>query len=183
MTYDGYGRLKKKHVPEQDSGTDTVWDYNADDTVQKVTDARGAAANYTYNDRHLITGLGYTVPQNSPISVPTASSFSYDGVGNRSTMTDGTGTKNYSYDALSRMTSESRTFTDLTGSTFSLNYSYNLANALTALTIPFRSRQIGYNYDTGGRLSGVTATGFSATYYAWPNQYTQPDQLRFQHHL
>jgi hypothetical protein len=39
--------------------------------------------------------------------------------------------------------------------------------------IPFRSRQIGYNYDSAGRLSGVTATGFSATYYAWPNQYTQ----------
>ena len=152
MTYDGYGRLKKKHVPEQDASKDTVWDYNADDTVQKITDARGAATNYAHNYRHLITGVSYTVPPNSQISVPVASSFSYDGAGNRSTMTDGTGTTNYSYDALSRMTSESRTFTDLAGSTFSLNYSYNLANELTVLAIPFRSRQIGYNYDTAGRL-------------------------------
>ncbi|HEU4767496.1 MAG TPA: hypothetical protein VFS77_08970, partial [Pyrinomonadaceae bacterium] len=73
---------------------------------------------------------------------------------------------------LSRMTSETRTFAGLSGS-YALNYSYNLANALTGLSIPFRSRQVGYSYDTAGRLSGVTATGFSATHYAWPNQYTQ----------
>src|SRR5688572_20094084 len=43
VTYDGYGRLKTKHVPEQNAGTATTWDYNADDTVQKTTDARGAS--------------------------------------------------------------------------------------------------------------------------------------------
>src|SRR5688572_18027504 len=32
MTYDGYGRLKTKHVPEQDAGTSTSWTYNPDDT-------------------------------------------------------------------------------------------------------------------------------------------------------
>jgi hypothetical protein len=76
------------------------------------------------------------------------------------------------YDSLSRLTSESREFTELSGS-YALNYSYNLGNALTSLSIPFRSRQIGYNYDTAGRLSGVTASGFSATYHVWLNQYTQ----------
>ena len=70
------------------------------------------------------------------------------------------------------MTSESRTFTGLSGS-YALNYSYNLASALTVLGIPFKSQQVGYNYDTAGRLSGVTASGFSATSYVWPNQYTQ----------
>jgi YD repeat-containing protein len=173
MTYDGYGRVKTKHLPEQNAGTATTWTYNADDTLQKLTDARGASTNYGYNNRHLVTAISYTVPPGSQISVPTAANFSYDAAGNRSTMTDGTGSTNYSYDSLSRLTSESRTFTDLTGSAFSLNYSYNLGNALTVLAIPFRSRQIGYNYDTAGRLSGVTATGFSATYYAWPNQFTQ----------
>src|SRR5688500_16049712 len=90
-------------------------------------------------------------------------------------MNDGTGSISYSYDSLSRMTSETRTFTGAAAPTgsYSLQYSYNLANALTVLAIPFRSRQIGYNYDTAGRLSGVTATGFSATYFVWPNQYTQ----------
>jgi len=170
MTYDGYGRLKTKHVPEQNGVT--TWDYNADDTVQKVTDARGASQTFAYSNRHLPTSITYAAPGGAGITVPATATFAYDAAGNRTSMTDDTGTTNYSYDSLSRMTSETRTFTGLTGS-YPLNYSYNLANALTVLSIPFRSRQIGYNYDTAGRPSGVTASGFSATYYAWPNQYTQ----------
>ena len=54
MTYDGYGRLKTKHVPEQNVGANTTWDYKADDTIEKVTDGRGAAATYAYNNRHLM---------------------------------------------------------------------------------------------------------------------------------
>src|SRR6202008_5197287 len=54
ITYDGYGRLKTRHVPEQNSGTATSWVYNNDDTVQSITDARGAATTFTYNNgRHL----------------------------------------------------------------------------------------------------------------------------------
>jgi hypothetical protein len=70
------------------------------------------------------------------------------------------------------MSSETRTFTGFSG-TYTLNYSYNLADMLTTLSIPFRSQQIGYNYDSAGRLSGVTASGFSATYIVGSNQYTQ----------
>ena len=172
MTYDGHGRVKTRRVPEQALGTSTMLDYNSDDTIQKITDGRGAATIYSYNSRHLVTGISNTVPSGSPIPVPGAISFAYDAAGNRSSMTDGTGSTNYSYDSLSRMTSEARTFTGVSGS-YALSYSYNLANALTVLGIPFRSRQIGYNYDTAGRLLGVTATGFSATHVAWPNQYTQ----------
>jgi hypothetical protein len=87
-------------------------------------------------------------------------------------MEDGLGSVDYAYDSLSRLTSETRNITELSAS-YTLNYAYNLGNALTSLSIPFRSRQIGYTYDTAGRLSGVTASGFSATYFAWPNQYTQ----------
>ncbi|HEX5874164.1 MAG TPA: hypothetical protein VFY60_05900, partial [Pyrinomonadaceae bacterium] len=172
FTYDGYGRVKTRHVPEQSANANTTWNYNPDGTVQKVTDARSAATNYTYNNRHLVTGVTYTVPSQSQVPVPGAVSFSYDAAGNRSTMSDSTGSTSYSYDSLSRLTSESRTFTGLSGS-YALNYSYNLANALTLLAIPFKSQEVGYDYDTAGRLSGVTASGFSATYGVWPNLQTQ----------
>src|SRR6185369_15039836 len=172
LIYDGYGRIKTRHVPEQSENANTTWDYNADGAIQTITDARGASQNFTYNSRHLLTGISYSVPENSPIAVPAAATFIYDAAANRTSMQDGTGSTSYSYDSLSRMTSESRTFTSYSG-TYTLNYSYNLANALTTLGIPFRSQQIGYNYDTAGRLSGVTASGFSATQYIWPNQYTQ----------
>ena len=47
MTYDGFGRLKSKHVPEQAEGTGTSRVYNADDTVQSVIDARGASKAFS----------------------------------------------------------------------------------------------------------------------------------------
>ncbi|HEU4837636.1 MAG TPA: hypothetical protein VFS90_24615, partial [Pyrinomonadaceae bacterium] len=172
LTYDGYGRLKTKHVPEQSANANTVWDYNADNTIQKITDGRGAATNYAYNQRHLLTGINYTVPSGSQIPVPGPITYAYDGASNRTSMTDSTGTTSYGYDSLSRLSSESRTFTDL-GGTYALNYSYNLANALTVLSIPFRSQQIGYNYDNAGRLSGVTGSGFAANYWLGSTQYTQ----------
>src|SRR4026209_845222 len=87
-------------------------------------------------------------------------------------MSDGAGATSYHYDSLSRLSSESRTFIGHSG-TYTLNYSYNLANAPTVLSIPFRSQQIGYNYDNAGRLSGVSGSGFTATYVVWPNIYTQ----------
>src|SRR6185295_17875353 len=60
MTYDGYGRLKTRHLPEQQvdpnnsaSSDHMTWQYNADDTLAVVTDARGATATFTYNNaRH-----------------------------------------------------------------------------------------------------------------------------------
>jgi hypothetical protein len=87
MTYDGYGRLKTRHAPEQQVVTNnsattdhTTWAYNPDDTLQKVTDARGAVVNYLYNNRHLVTGLTYTAPAGItptpsviPVRLPAAS--------------------------------------------------------------------------------------------------------------
>ena len=163
LTYDGYGRLKTRHLPEQATGANTVWDYDSDGAIQKITDGRGAAAVYAYNNRHLVTGITYTVPSGSQIPVPASINYSYDSAGNRSSMTDASGSITYNYDSLSRMTSESRVFTGFSG-TYALNYSYNLADELTLLTIPFRSQQVGYNYDVAGRLSGVTGSGFVALY-------------------
>ena len=173
QSYDGYGRLKTKHVPEQAANANTVWDYNADDTIQKITDGRGVATNYTYNQRHLLTKVKYTVPPGSQIPQPGEITYAYDAASNRTSMTDGTGATSYNYDSLSRMSSESRTFIGGPSGTYGLSYSYNLANALTVLSIPFRSKEIGYNYDNAGRLSGVTGSGFTATYVVWPNVYTQ----------
>ena len=56
-TYDGYGRVKTRHMPEQSTNASTTWEYNSDSTIQKVTDGRGAATNYSYNNRHLLTGV------------------------------------------------------------------------------------------------------------------------------
>jgi YD repeat-containing protein len=62
MAYDGYGRLKTRHVPEQNVATATIYTYNSDDTVHTITDARGASVSYGYNARHLVTSKNYNAP-------------------------------------------------------------------------------------------------------------------------
>ncbi|HYX29071.1 MAG TPA: hypothetical protein VE863_10930 [Pyrinomonadaceae bacterium] len=185
MRYDGYGRLWQKHVPEQrdqnNNPTYTSYDYNPDDTINWVQDGRGVKATYGYNNnRHLVSSITYPDAQSLPSGVaPTANvTFGYDAAGNRTSMNDGSGSMSYSYDQLSRMTGETKTFTGLSGS-YTLNYGYNLAGELTSLSIPFTSQSIGYSYDNVGRLTSVTGNGFSASYTTgyYPNQQTHTEQV------
>jgi YD repeat-containing protein len=175
--YDGYGRLQNRHEPEQDVGRNTVYAYNSDDTVQSVTDARGAVATYSYNDnRGLVTGVNYSAP--SGIATPPSVTLNYDGAGNRtSMMTSDGGGVTYTYDSLSRITSEARQFANGLSGTYTLSYQYNLAGALTRLTDP-AGDSITYSYDQVARMTGVTGSSFAGvttyasgiTYRAWGAQ-------------
>ena len=165
MTYDGHGRLKTQHNPIEDSNTNTTWIYNADDTIQQIIDPRGANTTFTYNDpRGLLTKIEYSVPTNSNIPDPSDVTFQYDAAGNRTQMNDGTGSTIYSYDGLSRLTSETKTFAGLTGN-FTIGYSYQLSGKLKSITDPFGAT-VTYNDDFAGRTTSITGSGFSnvATY-------------------
>lgn len=176
-TYDGYGRLKTRHRPEQQvdptnpASTDhTTFDYRDDDMVEKVTDARGAVINYSYNARHLVTGLTYTtlpgVPTSgaSAIHATPAATFSYDAVGNRTRMIDGQGQVDYGYDQLSRCTSETRLF-NVSGRSYTFTYAYNLVNDLMSVTDSLGA-QISYTRDEAAQLLTVTGTGTEVPTYA-----------------
>ena len=175
MSYDGYGRMQTKHIPEQNAGTATVYAYNHDDTIQSVTDARGASATYGYNNnRHLVNEINYSAP--AGITPTPNVTFGYDAAGNRTSMTDGLGSVSYSYNQLSRMTGESRVFNDpsnpaINGTTRSLLYDYNVAGQLKSVTDPFNAT-INYTHDSSGRLGSVTGTNFAGvTTYATSAQY------------
>ena len=143
MTYDGDGRLQSKHLPEQrdQSGnpTYTTYDYNTDSTINWVQDGRGVRATYGYNNnRHLVSSITYPAAQNLPTGVaPTANvSFGYDAAGNRISMSDGSGTMSYSYDQISRLSSETKTFNGLRLG-YTLNYGYNLAGEIDLIAFQF----------------------------------------------
>jgi YD repeat-containing protein len=170
MTYDGYGRLRTKHTPQQDSGTITTWDYNLDDTVQKITDARGSVASYSYNARYLVSGITYN-PSAGIADTPDVS-FGYDAVGNRMSMMDGLGSKSYNYNQLSQLTSETRTFNGV--GAFTLSYDYNFTGELKKLT-DSTGMTINYGYDTAGRPSTVTG---SDALYAGVSNYASDFQYR-----
>jgi len=155
--------------PNNPSSTDhTTWSYYADDTMQSMTDARGASATYIYNNgRHLANEIHYSAP--SGITPTSNATFDYDAAGNRTSLTDGLGAKTYSYNELSQLMSETRTFNGV--GTFTLGYTYNLAGELMSITDPYGA-QINYAHDTTGRLTAVTGSGFGGvTQYASNAQY------------
>jgi len=180
MTYDGYGRLKTRHVPGQDLNGATTYNYSDDDAVTSIVDARGATTTYSVNNRHLVTGISYDVPFGSGITDPANVTYAYDAASNRTSMTDGLGSMSYQYDQLSRVSKETRNFADpaspFLSASYELNYQYNLANQPKKITDHTNST-INYNYDQSGRISAVTgennlyagvATYASlATYRAW----------------
>jgi YD repeat-containing protein len=169
MTYDGYGRLKTKHVPEQDAGTATTWVYNTDHTIQSITDARGASTTLTYNNgRHLPNVVTHALAGSSTI----VESFSYDAAGNRTSMSDSSGGTTYQYNQLSQMTAETRTFAGLGGS-YALAYEYHVGGQLKSLT-DHTNQRINYAYDSAGRFNALTGTNYTygqfinnVSYRAW----------------
>ncbi|MGE3466579.1 MAG: hypothetical protein AB7J13_06565 [Pyrinomonadaceae bacterium] len=83
----------------------------------------------------------------------------------------------YTYDSLSRLTSETRDFTDtLTDSptgngAYELEYTYHVGGALKSYKDPW-DKEIAYSNDKTGRLSSVTGTSFAGvTTYANNPQY------------
>lgn len=154
MDYDGYGRVWHRTTPEQ--GT-TTYSYYADDTVQMITDARGASQTFSYNGRHLVTGISYGVP--AGVAATPNVAFGYDSAGNRRWMTDGMGRVDYVYDTVSRVTSETRQFSEI-GASYTLTYEYNLSGELTSMTYPWGA-QVGYSYDQVGRVISVSGANYA----------------------
>jgi YD repeat-containing protein len=160
--YDGYGRLISKHVPEQrdQSGnpTYTSWTYKLDDAIESLTDGRGASATYIYNNnRHFVNEVHYSAP--SGVAATPNATFGYDAVGNRTSMTDGSGSMSYNFDQLSRLTSETKTFNGLSGG-YTLNYGYNLAGEVTSVTDQYAGTSFSSVYDNVGRTSSVSGVGY-----------------------
>ena len=115
----------------------TEYDYNANDTVNWTKDARLIKTTFGYNNRSLPTSITHDITGDSTGQTQATSnvSFGYDSARNRTSMSDGLGSVSYVYDTLSRLTSETRSFTGVSG-TFPLSYAYNLADELTELTGP-----------------------------------------------
>lgn len=172
MTYDGYGRLKMRRRPENEAGTWTTYDYANDHNLLKVTDARGAWTGYAYNNRNQVINISYGVPAGSTIAVPAQVNFTYDSVGNRMTMTDGTGSVTYSYDQSSRLVREVRTISEISQS-YTLDYEYNVGGQLTAISDPNDlASKVSYAYNRTGSLTSVNAHGFAGFNGAYASDFT-----------
>lgn len=162
---DGHGRTASRHRPIETGATSYL--YYADDSVQRMTDPRGAFADYAYNKRGLVTSVNYNeagVAQATPDLT-----FEYDTAGNRTKMIESTvGQLEYSYDTLSRLQWEERTFTGGPSGLFRLSYTYNLAGQMKSLTDVRYNTTVSYDRDLAERLLAVNGTGYSDNGQAVP---------------
>ncbi len=164
--YDGHGRLSTRQFPSASAPSNFL--YNADDTLQVVTDARGASSTFSYNNRGLVTGITYGAPDG--VAATPNVTFAYDNAGNRTSMTDGLGSATYHYDSLSRMDWETRVLTGV--GSFTMNYAYNLAGELTSVTDPAND-SVTYVYNRAGETTTINGSN-----YAGVTQYASGLQFR-----
>lgn len=144
----------------------TNYSYDAQRRLTKVTDPLNRAQTLGYDaggNRTSIadpqgrtTTMGYdAADQQTSISFssgnPGAVSFAYDTDGQRTRMTDRTGTTSYSYDSLGRLTSQTSGAGQKTG------YGYDLADQVTSIAYPKALTALAVG-GTGGQTQVATGT-------------------------
>lgn len=141
-------------------GETWTYTYNPDGRLATSVDANGNAnhsggtTTYGYDALDRVTSIGY-----SGTITPNVT-FTYDGDGNRTKMTDGAGTVTYTYDSDNRLTGATR------GSN-TFGYGYDANSNLTSETYP-DSTAISYTYTDDEQMASATANGNTTTYAYTP---------------
>lgn len=115
-----------------------------------------SCTTFGYDVANELTAVTY-----SDGTTPNVTGITYDGDGQRTAMTDGTGTSHWIWDSLHRMTSSTN------GSGKAVGYGYNLRGGETSITYPNGVGTVNRTYDDAGRLSGVTDWLSQATSFGY----------------
>ena len=121
---------------------ETTRTYYAGGNLKELKDAMGRTTTYTYDPGNRLEKIDY-----SDAGTPDVT-YKYGKDGQKSEMTDGTGTSKYTYDELDRLT-ESKN-----GNAEVIKYEYNLGNQITKITYP-NGQGVIRKFDTAGRLESV----------------------------
>jgi RHS repeat-associated protein len=124
-------------------GRKTTKEYDKAGNLTSLTDPAKRTATYKYDAANRLKEITY-----SDGKTPTVK-YTYDEDGDRTSMTDGTGTTTYGYDQLDRLTESKDGHGDIAG------YVYNLANEQTKITYP-NGKTVEHAYDKAGRLEKIT---------------------------
>ena len=122
--------------PTAQSNLTTSFVLDGADQPLTRTGADSVVVTYGYDGMSRLTSI--TAPSLSPIS------FTYDELGHRKQMIDGTGTTSYQYDGIGRLTQAA-------GPGGTLNYGYDRDGNPTSLQYP-TTETVTYHFTNGGRL-------------------------------
>lgn len=138
-TYDPLNRLASSTDPDNRT---TSYSYDLAGNQRTVTNPAGEITTKTYDHANRLTGISYSDGTTPSVTI------GYDADGERTSMTDGTGTSSWSYDSLHRMTSNTN------GAGLTVGYSYDLANNVATLSYP-DGQVVTDSYDDAGQMTGV----------------------------
>jgi RHS repeat-associated protein len=124
-------------------GHKTTKEYDLAGNLKTLTDPQGRTTTYTYDPANRLIEAKY-----SDGKTPTVK-YEYDEDGERTVMTDGTGTTKYTYDQLDRLTETKNGHGD------TIKQEYDLAGEQTKITYP-NGKTVTNSYDKDGRLEKVT---------------------------
>jgi RHS repeat-associated protein len=125
-------------------GRITTYSYDLAGNQRTLTDPAGQVTTRTYDAANELVSSTY-----SDGKTPTVT-FAYDADGQRTSMSDGTGTSSWSYDSLHRITSTT------TGAGVTVTYTYDLKGQLTKITYPGGTHAVTRAYDAAGRMTSIT---------------------------
>jgi RHS repeat-associated protein len=175
FSYDAFGRLIKTTFP---SGYIETYGYDAVGNLTGKTDRKNQLITYTYDQLNRLTQKAY------PDS--TAVNYTYDNDSRLTQVADPTGTYQFTFDNMGRLTNTTTSYAFLTGRNFTTSYGYDAASNRTGFTDP-ESGTTSYVYDTLNRLqtltppaafSGTGNFGFSYDALSRRTQMTRPNGLK-----
>ena len=144
-TYDALNHL----ASVSDSlGRMTRYTYDGAGNRLTLTDPSGRVTNMTHDAVNRLTSIAYSDGTTYGVLI------TYGAVGERTTMSDGTGNSSYSYDSWHRLTSNT------SGAGLNVRYARDLAGRITSLTNPALATDtvtpvVARSYDAAGHLSTV----------------------------
>ncbi len=121
----------------------TLKEYDGAGNLIKLTDPKSRTATYTYDPANRLIEVSYSSGK------PATVKYEYDKDGDRTKMTDGTGTTTYTYDQLDRLTESENGHKEV------VKYEYDLANDQTKITYP-NKKAVTRAFDKDGRLEKLT---------------------------
>ncbi len=151
-TYDSLDR----RVSKIDAlGRTTLYGYGGPGYLFSVSDPSGRITSYSYDTSGRLTSITY-----SDAATPNVAE-AYDSDGQRTSMTDGSGTSQYTYDSLHRLTKS------VNGTGATVSYGYDLKSQLTTVTYPGGTNVVTRAYDIVGRLTSITDWNGNVTKFAY----------------
>jgi len=161
---DGMGNLRQTTSPDTGITTST---YDAAGNVVTRTDAKNQTTTFQYDALNRVTLVTY--------ADNTSATYVYDqgqfGIGRLTSITDVSGSTQYTYTQHGRMASEVRT---IGGQGYTTGYRYDNAGKLAGIDYP-SGRSVNYVRDIGGRISEISSIQSGVTQLLASQITYQPD--------